>query len=733
MTGTFGGLGISTSGMQGAQAGLNIAANNIANVNTPGYSRQRVNFKQGSTTNIPGVNVQRTFSGVVIQDIERVRDLFLDQSFRQQASNLGFDSKVAELSINMNNILGEPSETGLTAKLTDFFEAAKDFAASPDSDTTRVIFINAAEALTDAFNQIDDSIGLLKRRLDLETSGQIDGSITELNSVLDELGDVHAQVLKSIANGVPSGELSDRRDTLIDRASALYDFTIQTEVNGTFRKLTTTLYDSEATVTATNGFPNVDDAITAITSSTNTITMSVDNGAGTSVGPFTVNLVASSSMREIVDKINATFKAKGGGGTIASIDAEGKLTLSTSLIDNSVNDADAEIDITGGSALIVLGLTAATTNGSDGTEVTVLDSSGAQYIFDVESGNNLLDPYPSTLILRSVDGLLTREGSLDGASGELGGMLHMTNKIIPEMREQLDSLALSIKDSVNDLLTLGTTVDGIAGAALFSGTGAGNIGVVANIVNNPDLISAGKTANLSDGSIAAEIADLFYASNNLVSDNAKTQMLFIDSPSAANVQSLIPLIPGQQITLHADGIVFDGASEVNAGTNGFGSASLVQFEFLDAAGTVIGLTQNFSSTTGAPEERVTYTGTVPASAAFLRFKMNGTSFNDNDLTDNQGHFRLSVIQGGVNDAATNLSNKATDIVGSYGTTANIAISKVQNTESLLTSIDNNRIATSGVSLEEDSSELIRFQTAFAANANVMRVFNEVLETMLSMV
>lgn len=737
MTGTFGGLGISISGMQAAQAGLNVASNNVANVNTPGYSRQRLNLKQGHTTNLPGVSPMRSFSGVLIEDIERVRDLFLDQSYREQASNQGFDEKFASLMVNMNTILGEPSETGLTAKMTDFFKAAKDFAATPESSTARSIFVNSADALADAFNQIDNSISLLKRNLDLETSGQIDGAVTELNSVLEELGDVHAQVLKSYANGLPANELQDRRDQLIDRAMQLYNFDVNTEVNGEFRNMTTTLYDSDAKVTGTNAYPNIEDAIAGITTSANTLTLSVDNGAGTATGPFTVNFEASSSMRDVVTKINNTFKAAGGLGTIASLSDDGYLVLSTSLIENAENSSDAEIDITGGSALTVLGLTAGTTNGSDGTTVTVVNNNGRQYIFDVEKGNNILDSNPAQLILRSIDGLLTREGSLDGVTGELGGMLEATNKDIPEMRKMLDNLAMSIKTSVNDLLQLGTTQEGNAGSALFTGNTAGTFGVITTVLSNPELVAPGKTSNLSDGEIVDQIADLFFASNNIVSDNSKTQMVFIDGTSSGNVQSLVPLIPGEEITVHADGIILndtsDAASFVNAGTNGFGGDSLVQFEFLDSSGTVIGSTENFTSAAGAPESRVSYSGTVPASAAFIRFKMNGASFDDNDLTNNRGHFKLSVIQGGVNDSATNLSNKVTDIVGAYGTAANVAISKSENSSALLSSLDNDRVATSGVSLEEDAAELIRFQTAFAANANVMRVYNDVLESMLSMV
>jgi flagellar hook-associated protein 1 FlgK len=169
---------------------------------------------------------------------------------------------------------------------------------------------------------------------------------------------------------------------------------------------------------------------------------------------------------------------------------------------------------------------------------------------------------------------------------------------------------------------------------------------------------------------------------------------------------------------------------VNAGDNGFGGGSLVQLEFLDASGAVIGSTVDFPSSAGAPNDRVSYSGTVPSGAAFVRFKMNGTTFNDNSLSNNLGHFKISVIQGSESDATTNFNNKIANIVGEFGTKGNIAISKLENIKSLHDSLDNRRQSVMGVSLEEEAADLIRFQNAYAANANVMRVMSEVLQTLV---
>lgn len=728
---SFGGLNISVSGMLASQVGLDVTSNNIANANTVGYSRREVSFVEGASNENSANQKLRLLTGVVVEGMDRVRNTFLDQQVRQQGSSLGKDGVVADLMIAMNDILGEPSDSGLSAKLNEFFQAASDLAANPELETAKTVFINSADALADVFNQVDTSISLLKDNLEAAPTGQIYTSTSELNQKLELLADVHKEALAVSNSGGSAGELEDRRDLLLDEISSLKDFNIIRGGNGQLSRLELEVNASQPVVNSTLGFSNYDSPIAALTAGNNSLDITVNNGSGTAIGPFTVNFEPNSSIRDVVDKINKTFRGAGGEGQIASVNTSGNLSLQTSLMDGSQNNSTAALTIGAGStALAALGLSAGTTNGSDAETFTVLDSQGLHYKFEMEAGLNNVGSNPSKMHVVTNDIFETKIGTVENFSGELGGYYEMVNAEIPEMREELSNFAVSIMDSVNKVLQLGVTESGSQGSALFSGTTAGSMKVNTNVISNQALLSQGKTGAVSDGSIAQEVADLFFGSNNVISDFATAEKVFIDSDSAGVLQSKVAIIPGESITIHADGIVDDNGSAVNAGTNGFGGGSLVQFEFLNAAGAVIGTTQNFPASAGAPEDRVSYTGTVPAGAAFIAVRMNSASFNDNDISNNSGHFGVSIIQGGEDDSAGNLNTKMADIVGDFGTRGAVANAKEENSLSLFQSLDDRRQAIMGVSIEEEAANLIRFQNAFSANARVISTWNSIFDSIL---
>lgn len=731
---SFGGLDISVSGMLAAQVGLDITGNNIANANTEGYSRKTVGFEEGVSGQSGQHTKVRLLSGVVINQVSRIRNSFLDHQLRQQNSNYGRDQVISDLTISMNDILGEPSDSGLSAKLNEFFHAASDLAANPELETARTVFINSASALTEAFKQIDQATSLLKQNIDEKPTGKIPATISELNQTLETLATVHQKALVLDARGIEAAEIKDQRDLLLDKMSNLLDINIVRTNNGDMSKLTVDVNASEAKVTGSATFPNYDSEISGINATTNELVLTVDNGDGVSTGPFTVNFEASSTMREVVEKINKTFKAAGGKGSIASVNSSGALVLQTATIDNSVNSSSAEIDIDASStSLTVLGLTAGTTNGTDAQTQVLLDKDGVHYKFDTVNGLNDVGIDPSSLVIKTSDGLETISGYLDGPSGQIGGYLDMTNTEIPELRKLLSDFAMSIKNEVNKILEMGTTASGATGATIFTGTHAGNMGINSNVVSNPALLAQGKSGAVSDGEIAAEISNLFFGTDNIISDNSRSEKVYIDSPDTSYVTSTVPLIPGDNITIHADGLINDNGSVVNAGTNGFGGGSLVQIEFIDASGTVVGSAIDFPSSAGAPEDRVSYTGTIPAGAAFIRFNMNASTFNDNDVSNNTGHFGISIIQGTEDDSSNNINNKIANVVGEFGTRGSVAIAKSENSENLFNSLDGRRKSISGVSIEEEAANLIKFQNSFAANARVINIWDQIFESILGMV
>lgn len=736
----FDGLGISTSGLLAAQAGLQVTSNNIANANTAGYTRRAINFTEGfanSSTFNTSKTKARLLSGVQVASIDRVRNSFLDNQVRQQSSTFNFDNMVAEISVAMNDILGEPSDSGLAAKLNQFFQAASDFAANPELATAKTVFINAGDSLAKAFNQVDKSFDTFKDNISGHPNGMIPSAVDELNNKLEELLAVHQQALTNNNMGHRAEDLNDRRDLLLDEISAIMDLKIERRGNGELSRLTVDINATEARAIGTVGFLNSDSPIAAITPGNNTLDLSINNGNGTIVGPFTVNFDPNSSPREVVDKINNTFKAAGGEGEIASLDGTGRLNIATNLVANSLNNVTSEVNIIGGSGtmLATLGLVAGVTNGSDATTEVLLDSKGLYFKLDVEEGAFDIGSNPNRLQFKTNDVLETLVGTADrGFGGELGGLMHSANEVVPNFQNSLSDFAMSIMDSVNKILQLGTTTAGNQGAPLFIGTDAGNFAIDRTIASNPGLLAQGKTGAVSDGSIMSQIADLFFKANNIVSDFSINEEVYIDSPGigpVVPVSSVIALIPGQTITINADGIIDDNGSAVNAGQNGFGTGSLVQIQYRDANGALIGGPIDFPASAGAPESRVSYTGVVPAGAATVEFVMNA-GFNDANLTNNTGHFSVQVSQGSDASTASSFNNKMADLVGDFGTQGSLAISNAENSGSLLQSLGDRRQSIMGVSVEEEASMLIQMQNAFAANARVVSVWDEIYQTVINM-
>lgn len=732
MVGSFASLGISLSGINSAQAGLNITGQNIANANTEGYSRKLIDFKALDYGELPGIQSPLTaLGGVGIEKIYRAREQFLDAQFRNQNSDYRYSEVIEKFSIDMNDILGEPSDVGLTSKLNTFYEAASDLAANPHLETAKTVFVNSAKALTETFNQIDASISELRYSIDDLPSGEIDSQINELNQKLDLLAQTHQRIIQEEAVGHDSTTLRDTRDLLLDEISGYIDINIETYKNGDFKRLTIGSNPAEAKLTSTINFGNHDAAIPAIGPGNNVLELNFNNGNGTSIGPITVTLDDNSSIREAVDKINRTYNAAGGTGSVASLDVSNRLVLETSLMHHSKNSSSALVEIGAGSdagALAALGLSVGLSAGSNADSYTVVDDQGVHYKFGMEQGNNEVGSNAAKLSFHKNNVLKTQIGYIDNFSGSLGGLYQAGNTDIPEMRKELSVLAMNIKNSVNDILQLGTTESGLAGSPLFIGNSAADFDIDEAISSNVSLLAQGKTGAVSDGDIAQEIAELFFNDSTVVSDKSQNEKVYIDSTNALSVLSSIPLIEGEQITIEAQGIVNQsGTIPMNAGDNGLGGNSLIQIEFLNSAGAIIGAAINFPPSAGPPEDKVSYSGVIPAGAASVRFKVEA-GFSD---PANLGHFGIKIHQGSSTEESNNFNKAISDIVGDYGTRGSLARSKLESSEALHNSIQNNRMSISGVSLEEEAANLIMYQNTYAANARVMSVIDEVLQELLN--
>ena len=158
MISSFLGLQTSLRGLLAQQQALDVAAHNVANANTVGYTRQEatlgaadpLHLTAGATQNGAGAFLGQ---GVDVTAYRRLRDSFLDLQVRAQSMALGDATTSAEALDRVQSAVGEPSTTGINALMGKFYTAWSDLANHPESDSSKQAVASAAQTLADAFGK----------------------------------------------------------------------------------------------------------------------------------------------------------------------------------------------------------------------------------------------------------------------------------------------------------------------------------------------------------------------------------------------------------------------------------------------------------------------------------------------------------------------------------------------------------------------------------------------------
>ncbi|AIY04084.1 flagellar hook-associated protein FlgK [Planococcus sp. PAMC 21323] len=230
MVSTFHGLELGKRGLSVGQASIATTGQNIANVNTKGYSRQQVNSSASKSVDIwtnSGANSGQLGTGVNLDSITRVRDQFLDQQYRDQSGNLGqWEAKQATLD-RLETVINEPSDTGLNSAMDQLWNAWQDLGNEPNNLSAQAVVKERAQAFIEVAQTMDTSMVNLKE--DLVQQSQ--GAISEANEYLKEIADLNTSILRS---GSQSNDLRDKRDTAVEGLSKLMSVKIKEEVDGSY-------------------------------------------------------------------------------------------------------------------------------------------------------------------------------------------------------------------------------------------------------------------------------------------------------------------------------------------------------------------------------------------------------------------------------------------------------------------------------------------------------------------
>ncbi|MBE6044358.1 MAG: flagellar hook-associated protein FlgK [Clostridium thermopalmarium] len=227
MSGLFGTLHVGKSGIFANQRSIDVTSHNIANANTEGYSRQRAELQTERPFCTPSMNnaagAGQLGRGVNVADINRIRDTFLDYQVRIE---LGVQGKYAGRHKFLNeieNIFNEPSETGISTLLGNFFDGWQELSKQPQSSNARTVVAEQSKALTDELNHLYGQLHKLKDNA--KTSIRQD--LNDVNSILDQMERLNEEIIQVTAAGQKPNDLLDRRDLLLDKLSSKFGINIE--------------------------------------------------------------------------------------------------------------------------------------------------------------------------------------------------------------------------------------------------------------------------------------------------------------------------------------------------------------------------------------------------------------------------------------------------------------------------------------------------------------------------
>jgi flagellar hook-associated protein 1 len=277
-------ISTSLSGLFTNQAALRTTANNIANVNTEGYTRVRVVQE--------AVVTRGQSSGVSISAVERVVDKFLETALRTATSNTSEFSAQREFQDRLQGILGDPAaDSSLSARLDQVFQSIADLSLNPSDVLRRTQTLSEMQSMFEQINLFSDQIQGLRA----DASGQLDETVDGVNRELQRLNDLNPLLVRQSATGSESGGLEGQVRQVLSSLSELIDIKVDRQPSGA-------VY-----VSTSNGYPLLDTTLSQLEYSAPGIVTS-----DTFFPTLNISRVNSESLAKISSSVDLTPNIRSG-------------------------------------------------------------------------------------------------------------------------------------------------------------------------------------------------------------------------------------------------------------------------------------------------------------------------------------------------------------------------------------------------------------------------------------
>ncbi len=471
---SFSSLQIALSGLYAQQRGLDVTGQNVANANTEGYSRQRVELSPNSGPVVPAFHSRWNGSGlgVEVRDVTRAHDAFLTaRSYDEHSAGAALDQAQA-LFVSLERLFNEPSDLGIQKLFSEFWSGWDEVGNHPDDQAARNQLLQRAQTLTGALNQAAGELDSL-RGASIDQLGSI---VTEINTLAAGVAGLNDRIRTAANAGIPHADLLDQRDLLVSKLSDLVGVTVRPGeddtvdvyvAGGPLVRGTTSQELRVDTSGSTVQVEWVKDGYPVAT------TAGAAGGLLTAINDTLVRYGAELDAVAVAlrDGVNSAHAALAGTLAVGSQDLSAAGILSFGMSVNgsavpSVSVAGADWSGPGGAAALQAALQAAVDASAGAGVVTVAVSGGNGSPLQVSLGV----PNPSDSVLVS---------AVPGNAG-LGTLL--------------SDVAVGL--------------DGVGGRPFFTGTSAADLAVAGDVLSNPSAVAAAYAGNGPlDGSAATALAE----------------------------------------------------------------------------------------------------------------------------------------------------------------------------------------------------------------------------------
>lgn len=664
---------IARSALTTSQQALAVTGHNVSNVNTPGYSRQEAVLAER-----PPINGQPGMVGTGVRaiSIRRYVDRFVNQQLTVSRQNLGRLSVVRDELFRLQNFFNDSTDQGLASRLNEFFKGLQDVSTSPADQAARSVLLTNATDLAANLNQASSDLSSARQSLNFQTKQ----TVTEINDLAKKIAQLNGQIVTAEVTGQQANDLRDQRDLALNELAQRIDVTTFEEPTGALA-----VFVARGQVLVEKGTSL---ALAAVESASNDGLVEIGYSTGGAATTTIDSLISNGRLKGLLDLRDTTVP-----WLQQSFDR-----LAATLV-NAVNQIHRQgfgLDgSTGRDFFSPLSVTAATGADNLGTGTigagtitanSLLTFQDYEVRFSSPTTYSIVDAATGATIRGNYTGVAVAAPTIDAPLSIVTG----TN----------DTLVVTVDGVTSGTITLAGAVS--PGLAYTSGTALAQE-IQAKINADATLQAAGRTVTVTYDTTTSRFV---LTSNSL----APTSSVDVTGGTA---RSSLGLLSGTSTA--ASGtygspmtLTFDGLSISLSGTPSTGDVFRVN-SYDDTA-------QNIGVVLSNP---------LSVAASSTKAGIPGNNSNLLALVALQ-HQQFSslgsgTIQGAYRNATANLGAIAQSADREQGTQ-----------EVLRDQIETFRAQVSGVSLDEELVNLIKFQRSFEAASRLVRVTDELFETLLSL-